>query len=170
MTPIIGTYPEFFGAYISKVTETDLHRAFDNYRKHIFTFIKSIPESKGDHAYAVGKWTIKQLILHVSDSERIFSYRALRFARGDDQQPLPFEEDLYAANCDADKRTLASVIEEYEAVNNATILLFNSFSDNVLSKKGNTALGTITVNALGFVICGHAIHHVNILKERYLNK
>ena len=168
MKPIPGTFPGYFNSYIDKVSEEDLSKAFEKNKKEIIPFLKTIPENTGDFAYTAGKWSIKQLILHISDSERVFSYRALRFARGDSQQPLSFDENLYAENSNANKRTLASVIEEYEAVNLSTIHLFQSFSDNGLLATGNTSAGKLTVNALGFVICGHAIHHSEILKSRYL--
>lgn len=168
MKPQAGEYPPYFGTYISKVTENDCIEALENTEKEFLAFFKSIPENKGDHAYAPEKWTIKQLIIHVSDTERIFAYRALRFARGDEQQNLSFEENDYAKNCEADKRSLSSVIEEFAAVRRATILLFKSFSAKTLQNKGNTSSGKTTVNALGFTISGHATHHVGVLKERYL--
>ncbi len=170
MIPIIGTYPDYFVTYISKVNADNVYKAFENNSKEVFPFLKTIPEALGDYAYAERKWTIKQLILHISDAERVFSYRALRFGRGDAQQPLPFDEDLYAANSNADKRTLSSIIEEYELVNKASIHLFNSFSEKNLNAIGKTASGNITVNAIGFIICGHALHHIGVLKERYMRK
>ena len=170
MKPVEGEYPPYFSTYISKVTENDCISALENTEKEFISFFKSIPENKGDFAYAPGKWTIKQLILHIADAERIFAYRALRFARGDEQQNLSFEEDDYAKNCEAEKRTLQSVIEEFAAVRRSTILLFKSFSDKTLQNTGNMAAGKTTVNALGFTTSGHASHHVGVLKERYLNK
>ncbi len=168
MKPVEGEYPSYFGTYISKVNENDCISALENTEKEILSFLKSIPENKGDFAYAPGKWTIKQLIIHISDAERVFAYRALRFARGDAQQNLSFEENDYAKNCEADKRSLQSVIEEFTAVRRATILLFKNFSDKTLQNTGNMSSGKTTVNALGFTISGHASHHVGVLKERYL--
>lgn len=167
MRPVEGTYPKFLEPYISKVKEDHILKALEANTKILNEFLKSIPKDKADYAYAPGKWTIKQLIIHISDAERIFSYRALRFARGDEQQPLPFEEDDYAANCKADKRTLESVIEEIVAVRKSTTLLFESFDESDLQKSGNTASGRTTVNAVGYAICGHAAHHLTVLKERY---
>lgn len=168
MRPAQGTYPPFLETYISQVKEDNVHSALKANTQLLETFLKSIPADKADYAYAPGKWTIKQLIIHICDAERIFSYRALRFARGDEQQPLPFEEDNYAANCKADKRTLESVIEELLAVRKATTLLFESFDESDLQKPGNTASGRTTVNAVGYAICGHAAHHIAVAKERYL--
>ncbi len=168
MRPAEGTYPKFLEAYISKIKEENILSALKANTQLLETFLKSIPKDKADYAYAPGKWTIKQLIIHICDAERIFSYRALRFGRGDEQQPLPFEEDDYAANCKADKRSLESVIEEMLAVRKATTLLFESFDEQDLQKPGNTASGRTTVNAIGYAICGHVAHHISIAKERYL--
>jgi len=168
MKPTAGAHPHYYNPYIEKVKDDDLLKAFETTRKEVLYFLKQLKEDMGDFTYAENKWTVKELLLHICDSERIFSYRALRFARGDQQQPLPYDENLYAANCNAKRRSLASVIEEYEAVNHAAYLLFKTFSEEDLQKTGNTAIGTTTVNALGFVICGHTLHHIGVLKERYL--
>lgn len=168
MRPQQGSYPAFLETYISKVKEDHILDALKANTQLLESFLKSIPQDKGDYAYAPGKWTIKQLIIHISDAERIFSYRALRFGRGDAQQPLPFEEDDYAKNSNADKRTLNSVIEESLAIRKATTLLFESFSEDTLKLEGTTAMGKVTVNGIGYAICGHAAHHIGVAKERYL--
>lgn len=168
MRPVEGTYPKFLETYISKVKEDHVLKALEANTQLLQTVLNSIPKDKDNYAYADGKWTVKQLIIHITDAERIFSYRALRFARGDEQQPLPFEEDDYAANCKAEKRTLNSVIEELMAVRKATTLLFETFDETDLLKPGNTASGRTTVNAIGYSICGHANHHIKVLQERYL--
>ena len=168
MRPIEGTYPKFLETYISKVKEDDILKALEANTGLLQTVLNSVPKDKDNYAYAEGKWTVKQLIIHITDAERIFSYRALRFARGDEQQPLPFEEDDYAANCKAEKRTLHSVIEELMAVRKSTILLFETFDETDLLRPGNTAAGRTNVNAVGYAICGHAAHHLTVLKERYL--
>lgn len=168
MRPEKGTYPHYLESYISKVKEDNILDALKANTQLLEAFFKSIPQDKGDYAYAPGKWTIKQLILHISDAERIFSYRALRFGRGDAQKPLPFEEDDYAKNSNADKRTLNSVIEELLAIRKATTLLFESFGKETLKLEGSTAIGKVTVNSIGYAICGHAAHHVAVGKERYL--
>lgn len=168
MRPVQGTYPAFLETYISKAKEENVLYALKANTQLLETFCKSIPQDKGDYAYAPDKWTVKQLLLHICDTERIFSYRALRFGRGDAQQPLPFEEDDYARNSNADKRTLNSVIEELLAVRKATTLLFESFSEEALNLTGNTKMGEVSVNSIGYAICGHAAHHVGVAAERYL--
>ena len=168
MRPEQGTYPPFLETYISKVSEENILSALKANTQLLESFLKSIPQDKGDYAYEASKWTIKQLIIHISDAERIFSYRALRFGRGDAQQPLPFEEDDYAANSNADKRSLNSVIDELLAVRKATTLLFESFSEETLNLCGTSSLGKVSVNSIGYAICGHAAHHVGVATQRYL--
>lgn len=169
MRPLKGTYPEYLEAYIAQAKGNNLHEALLYNTEELLKILYAIPDNQGDYAYSEGKWTIKQLLIHISDSERIFSYRLLRFIRGDEQQPLPFEEDEYAANCNAGKRSIDDVIEELVAVRNATTALIESLQPEDLNKKGKTSAGTITVNALGFAICGHCNHHLKVLIEKYLN-
>lgn len=133
-------------------------------------FIMLVPEDKEEYAYAPGKWTVKQVIHHLIDTERIMSYRALRFARRDPQQPLPFEENDYAANAELDGRSLKDLLDEFESVRKATISLFRSFSDKTLLQSGQTFMGPTTVLALGYLICGHSKHHCNVIAERYLKE
>lgn len=168
MRPVKGTYPTYLENYISQAPGSDLHEALPDSTQDLLKTLSSIPDDKGDFAYAEGKWSIKELLIHISDAERIFAYRLLRFARGDEQQPLPFEEDDYAKNCNANKRSLKSVTEELIAVRNATVALIESLQEEDLNKTGKTAIGSITVNALGFAICGHCAHHLKVLRERYL--
>lgn len=170
MKPLQGTYPKYFENYIPWVKEGDVHLALKNNLNEISAFFRTIPADMENFAYAPGKWNIKQVLNHVIDTERIFTYRALRFARRDPQQPLPFEENHYADHADVSKRSLADLIEEFEAVRKASILLFKYFSEDTLLLSGKTAAGDCTVLALGYTTCGHAIHHMNVINERYLKK
>ncbi|MDI1355921.1 MAG: DinB family protein [bacterium] len=168
MKPAKGTYPLYFDNYIPLVKETDLPLALTNNWLEIKTVISAIPVSKDDFAYAPGKWTIKQVLSHLIDAERIFAYRALRFARKDPQQVLSFEENDYAANAELSKRSVKNLLEEYEAVRKSSMYLFNNLSDSTLLLSGKMASGETSVLALGFIICGHATHHLQVIKERYL--
>ena len=168
MRPATGNYTPYLEKYFSQAPGNDVHEAFALSTNDLLKTISAISNDKGDFAYAEGKWTIKELLIHISDAERIFAYRLLRFARGDNQQPLPFEEDDYVRNCNAGKRSLKSVTDELIAVRNATITLIESLQVEDLPKTGKTAVGTISVNDLGFVICGHCTHHLKVLRERYL--
>jgi uncharacterized damage-inducible protein DinB len=168
MRPSRETYPDYYENYIPLVKENTIKEALLNNEKEILAFFKSIPSSKGDFAYAEGKWTIKGVLNHIIDTERIFSYRALRFARKDYQQPLPYEQDDYVANAELSERTLEDLIHEFETAREATISLYNSFGNDALQRIGQTAAGKASVNAIGYTICGHATHHINVLRERYL--
>lgn len=168
MRPEKGTYPEYYGNYIPLVTQNTIIEALIKNETEALTFLSTIPENMGDFAYAEGKWTIKGVLNHIIDTERIFSYRALRFARMDYTQPLPYEQDDYVANADLNNRTLADMIIEFKSVRQATLSLYKSFNEQTLNRIGQLAAGKASVNAIGFTICGHCIHHLNIVKERYL--
>nr|WP_294938331.1 DinB family protein [uncultured Flavobacterium sp.] len=133
-------------------------------------FVQDIPMDKFDYRYAEGKWTIKEIIQHIIDAERIFAYRALRFSRND-ATPLPgFDENRYAevVNPVANKRHLKDLLTEFTAVRHATISLFKSFTEEDLLKKGVASENVMSVRAAGFVIIGHQNHHKKVFSERYL--
>jgi len=168
MRPKKGTYPTYYDNYIPLVNQEDLVVAFTQNWNELKDLIFSVPKDKENYAYTEGKWTIKQVVIHLIDTERIFSYRALRFARKDAQQPLPYEENLYADTAELSNRTLTDLVEEFDAVRKSSLALYKSFSESTLLNSGNTAMGEATVLSIGFATCGHAIHHMNVLKERYL--
>lgn len=170
MRPQPQDHPAYYEQYVSLVKQEDVITALDETRKRFLAFIHGIDPAMESFAYAPGKWTIKQVILHCADTERIFSTRALSYARGDRQKSLPFDENAYADAADTTPRSLKDVTWEYEAVANSTVALFRSFSAELLSAKGETPSGPATVNAMGFCICGHNLHHLNVITERYLNK
>jgi hypothetical protein len=170
MRPQAGDFPEYYANYITKAKENDVTASLEICTNETFSLLKTIPATSGNFSYAPSKWTIKQLVIHLADSERVFAYRALRFARGDAQQPLPFEENDYAANSEAEIRSLTSVIEEFEAVRKSTLLFYKNLSSESLQRAGLMAGHRTTVNALGFAISGHTSHHMEVLKERYLEK
>ena len=168
MRPLPGTYPPYFENYINLVQEEKINFALRNNWNDIHKVLSSVQPDKENYAYADGKWTVKQLVNHVLDAERVFAYRALRFARRDPQVPLPFDENLYAQNSFAENRKFMQLINEFEHVRKANSLLFESFSEETLLYCGQTRGGSTSVLAIGYMICGHAQHHLNILKERYL--
>ena len=127
-----------------------------------------MPEGTLLYRYAEGKWTIKEVLVHIIDDERIYAYRALRFARNDKTELPGFDQDPYAFYSNANVRSIESIIEEYEAVRMSTITLFNGFSDDVMLRSGVANNNEVTVRALGYHIAGHELHHLNILKNRYL--
>ena len=166
--PDLSRVPEFYHNYIKKAPENDLTVALKNNTSAFNALIKTIPAEKHDYRYAEGKWTIKDLIQHIIDGERIFSYRALRFARKDNT-PLPgFDENLFAANAKTGKRSWNEMIEEFNTVRKATELLFMSFDEQDLESSGVASDNSVYVLGLGFICAGHCAHHLQVLKERYL--
>lgn len=133
-------------------------------------FIYVLPEDKLLHRYASGKWSIKETLVHIIDDERIFSYRALRFARNEQQNLIGFDQDAYALYSDADYRNLDNIVEEYEAVRRATIALFNGLPEAAFLRmgKGTGTFNNATVRALAYHIAGHELHHFNLIKNLYL--
>jgi len=163
-----GVYPDYFYNYIKLVENENLGDALKNQIPEIQSFFSSIDEEKRDYKYAEGKWTIKEVLQHIIDTERIFAYRALAFARKDVNTLPSFDENSYAKNSNADKRNWNELTEELMAVRKTTDFLFNSFSEEQLNTVGKASNYEMSVKALGYTIAGHLAHHVNVLKERYL--
>jgi uncharacterized damage-inducible protein DinB len=161
-------YAEFYHTYIQKAEGNSPKELIEKYSFTLNNFINSLPESKAEFAYAEGKWTVKDLLQHLIDAERIFTYRALRFARKDATNLPGFDENLYASNSNTNDRTLDSLKEEFVAVRKSTDLFLLSLSEDQLQHKGLANNNPITVNAITFVIFGHILHHKQILEERYL--
>ena len=167
MEPLL-VHAEYYDRYVKRVKSDDLVAAFQQQRFGVTRFFDSLPNSKADYAYAAGKWTVKQLVQHLTDAERIFAYRALTFARGDEAILPGFEEDDYAVAGDVTGRSLQNIIEEFVAVRKTTELLFASFTKEALSRTGVASGNEISVASAGWVILGHFDHHKSILLERYL--
>ena len=166
--PASDSFPEYFGNYIKKVVEDDVLTAIENQQAIIDQFLPGISEEKAMFAYSPGKWTLKEMVQHLIDAERVFAYRALCFARGE-QQSLPgFEENAYAAQSDANRRSWESLCYELKVVRKSTRLLFESFTPDMINREGMANNRQATVNALGFVIVGHLNHHKEIIETRYL--
>lgn len=161
-------YSGQFANYIKEAGAVDLIQEMEISLHNFIKFIQNIPIDKFDYRYAEGKWTIKEIIQHVIDTERIFAYRALRISRND-QTPLPgFDENKYIENTNANERTIKSLLEEFSAVRHSNLFLYKSFTDEQLKQIGTASNNTISVRALGFVTIGHQKHHQQIFKERYL--
>ena len=163
-----GDFLPFSQPYIEVVGDAELMHLMRRQQNNFPQFIASIPEEKLHHSYGADKWTVLEVLGHILDAERVFQYRALRFARKD-ATPLPgFDQDIYVPTSGANERSKEDIIEEYKAVRGATISLFAQFDDEILHRHGIASGGKMTVAALGFMICGHQKHHRNILRERYL--
>jgi len=168
MRPDLSRIGNWYHNYINLVTEDELTEAFDKQSASFIRFLETIPAEKYDYRYAEGKWTIKEVLQHIIDAERIFSYRALRFARKD-ATPLPgFDENTFAAAAKADTRSWDKLVEEFKVVRRSSELLFNSFDEDQLQSDGISSNSPNYVSGLGFILIGHAMHHQKIIKERYL--
>jgi len=166
-----GDFPEYAEMYMKLLPDDGLvlKHLKDNFLI-VKDLIYSLPEEKLYHRYAKGKWSIKEVLVHIIDDERIFSYRALRFARNEQQNLIGFDQDSYTLYSEADKRDLDNIFEEYEAVRKATIALFNGLPENSLDRMGH-GTGTFndaTVRALVYHIAGHELHHISLIKTWYL--
>ena len=162
-------YNPYYKSYIDKSnTDLDCVEGLKQNLDTVVSFYKNIPKEKHDYAYAEGKWTIKDVLLHVIDTERIFAYRALRIARQDKTPMVGFEQDDYVAKGYANRRTLDSLIEEYKTVRQATISLFSSLNSDALMQIGEASGSPFSVRALGYIIVGHENHHNQVIQERYL--
>jgi hypothetical protein len=159
---------EFVRNYISLLNESDVNEALSKNGKAFRKLLKHIPPYKVDYAYATDKWTIKEIVQHVIDSERVFTYRAMSFARMD-AAPLPgFEENSWATNAHTSTRKWEDLLDEFKSLRKATKLLFASFTDEDMQHTGTADNKPINVAALGFLLAGHVQHHINIINERYL--
>lgn len=166
--PDLSRVPEWYHRYINQVQENDLATALQNQTKDFELFLTSLPAGKRDYRYVEGKWTIKEVLQHLIDAERIFAYRALCFARKD-ATPLPgFDENSYADNSKAAARDWEQLVEEFKVVRQSTNILFNSFDNDQLESPGNASGKPVYVLGIGFIIVGHINHHVTVIKERYL--
>lgn len=159
----------YFLKYTSFVKEENLIEAFTNQTEIINNFFNKITEEKSLYAYAAGKWTLREMLQHIIDTERIFSYRALAIARGETTALPGFDENEYAANSNGNARTWASLVAEMNAVRTVTKLLFESFTENMLAKKGKFTSNTADPKTLGFIMLGHIYHHISVAEERYLS-
>lgn len=167
--PSPATYPAYFKNYVDQVPNEDLLTGFENQSAVIKEFLNSITEEKSNYAYDTGKWTIKELLQHMTDTERIFNYRALAIARGETASLPGFDENLYAQNSNANHRTWQNLVDEFLAVRSSTEFLYNSFTDEALATSGISNNNSVTVIALGFITLGHFYHHQKVLQERYLS-
>lgn len=166
--PDLEQVPEFYHGYIQKAPGKDVKRVILEQTPVMLRFFSRIPVAKRNYRYARDKWTLKELVQHLIDSERVFAYRALCFAR-QDKTPLPsFDENLYGDTARAAKRDWKDLVEELKAVRRATEFLFGSFDREQLNTTGIASNRSFSVLAIGFIIAGHINHHIDIIRERYL--
>ena len=166
--PQPGDYGNYYENYVQKVQANSLREAIERYADEMNSFYSSLPEAKADYRYDAGKWSLKDLLQHVIDTERIMSYRMLRVARKD-STPLPgFDENTYSIQANASARTFESLKQEFVALRKSTDLLMQSFTEEQLNNAGTANEHRITALAIGFIIFGHMLHHKQVIETRYL--
>lgn len=166
--PTASEYGQPYAGYIEKVPAgTDILALLDRQRTEVVERFRTVPETRGAHRYAPGKWSVKEVVVHLSDVERIFAYRALRVARGDDT-PLPgFDENRYAPESDADARPLAGLVSEWADVRQATLGLLRHLPPQAWTRRGTASGHPVSVRALAWIMAGHVTHHIGTLEQRY---
>ena len=165
--PEPGTYGDYYQKYIDLVPDGDLRRLLPVIFDANFRALRTIAPEQERHRYASGKWSIRESIGHVADTERVFSYRAMRVARGD-PTPLPsFDENRFVDMARYDDIPLEQILGELMAVHAATILLFENMADEAWDRVGMASNNPVSVRAIAYIIAGHELHHMNVLKERY---
>lgn len=166
--PVEGEFAPYASMYIDLLPNDSqiIKHLQDNLEKTI-QFIRSFPEEKLATPHTEGEWTIKEILVHIIDDERIYCYRALRYARNDSTTLPGFEQDDYVPYSRANERGLGEILEEFSSVRNATITFFNSLDDESLNRKGIGSGNIMSVRAAAYHIAGHELHHVNSIKENY---
>jgi uncharacterized damage-inducible protein DinB len=166
--PDASEFLAYYGKYIDQVQGDDALQALQTQLPETLTLVRGLAEGQGGHRYAPGKWSIRQVLAHVIDAERIFAYRALRISRGDPTPLASFDENAYAENAGADARTLADLADELEHLRLANVALLRALDDETLARRGTASDAEVSVRALAWIIAGHELHHRTLLRERYL--
>jgi hypothetical protein len=167
MRPKAGDNNPYYDRYISLIGDDDIIEVLENQGTASEKFLKTFTEKQGNYSYADGKWTMKEVLGHVIDTEKIMAYRALAFARGEKQSLPGFEQDDYVAESNFNNRSLADLINEFLTVRDSNIILFKSFDEEILNRRGIASESEVTVLALIYIIAGHEKHHMKILRKKY---
>ena len=166
--PAPSEYNAYYQTYIGAVPDGDLLARLGEQRDSTSALLATIAEADAGYRYAAGKWSIKEVIGHLADAERVFSYRALRVARAD-ATPLPgFDENAWVPPANFDRRTLADLAAEFRAVRESSLALFRGFGNEAWPRMGTASGHPISARALAWIVAGHEVHHLRVLRERYL--
>lgn len=157
----------YLRGYMSKAQSSDVVTALRSALERTVRLFEHVPADRTEHRYAPDKWTIKEVLQHVNDTERVFAYRALRFARMDHTALSPFDEDHYAVTSKANRLDLGRILEEHIAIRMATVAMYNGFDQDMLQQQGTAGSNSFDVYSLGLIIAGHAEHHSDIHEQRY---
>ncbi|MEX8547711.1 MAG: DinB family protein [Mucilaginibacter sp.] len=161
-------YAPFYQGYINQVGDDDVLEKLSSNRKKTYYFFLSIPPEKADFAYAEGKWSVKEVLGHMIDTERIMAYRLLRFARADHHPLAGFNENFYVSRANAKNRDLEDLADEFSDLRKANLYLYQNLDEEQLRRKGTASNAIVSVKALLYIIAGHELHHLKIIRERYL--
>ncbi|TKD66136.1 DinB family protein [Flavobacterium sp. ASW18X] len=163
----VSEYPEFYRPYIEVLGDLELSSALEDSKSSFLELLQSINPEQLQYAYAEGKWTVAEAIIHIIDTERVFQYRVLRLARNDKTELPGFDQNIFVPTCNAQNRSLESIIVEYKAVRESTLTLFYSLDAQALERSSIVSGGNVSARAILYMIAGHQLHHVTILKDRY---
>lgn len=166
--PVPGTYAPYFDAYIARVSEADPIAVMEAQYDELATFMRGLPSDKLNFSYAPGKWTPKEILGHLTDTERVMSYRALRFARGDQAPLATFDENAWMGPAEFSRRSLDDLLDEWLVVRHASLALFRSLPEAGRTRGGTASNRPLTVPAIVFLLPGHVRHHLAVVRERYL--
>lgn len=165
--PQVGEFNPYFDKYISKIPEGDVLTLLQTQNQETVRLLSNVPETRAEFRYAPDKWSIKEVVGHMCDTERIMTYRALRVGRGD-TKPLPsFDQDDYIKPAHFERRTLADLVQEFQLIRQTTLVLFRNFDEEALRRMGTASEAPISVRALVYIVAGHERHHLSILREKY---
>jgi uncharacterized damage-inducible protein DinB len=166
--PAADEYAAYYGRYIEQVPDADVLTVLTEGLAETARLLRAVPEARASHRYAPDKWTVREVLGHIVDTERVFANRAFRFARGD-AQPIPgMDQDEYSRYAEFERRALESIVAEFEHLRRANLELFRSFGETELARRGQASGYEVSVRALLFMLAGHERHHRRVLKERYL--
>ncbi len=165
--PDASEFNPYYKSYIEKFAESNILEALAKQEKNILN-IGQIFSDKGDYRYAPEKWSVKEVLIHIADTERVMAYRALRIARGDQTPLAGFDQDLFIENVNVDNRSLHSIILEMNDVRKSTLSLLQPISEEESKLKGTASEAIVSVRALAFIIAGHCQHHLDVLNQKYL--
>jgi hypothetical protein len=168
MRPVQGDYAPYYENYIKLIEGEDILRILNEQNKKTQDILNSFSEHRGNYRYADGKWTVKEVVGHLLDTERVFAYRALCISRGEKKTLPGFDQDDYVSEGNFNRRELFDLNYEYRLLRESNLLLFRSFTPEMLKLKGFANESSVTVLAILFMIAGHEKHHMNVLREKYM--
>lgn len=166
--PYYGTYINAAAETLARTSKADIRDLMEGQCDELEALVRGISEEQANKGYAPGKWSLKESIVHICDAERIFSYRALRIARGDKTPLASFDQDGYVPTSRANARSMVDILAEFRTIRSATLALLNSFDDDAIARIGTASDQPVSARALCWIIAGHAAHHVGLTRDRYV--